>query len=297
MFDNKKDITSWLEIQKDLEQAFKVHIMLMNHITGERYQTSDKNTFCHHLTYDIKYEPCTLCLQNFEENANWRNGIPYLQRTCPFGIHHIIFPIMLENFCVATLHVGHFKTSSIDTKHMQENYHTLINYNDFQNLYNELPSLSRENIRTIFTTIKHLSGFILPKLFELEFLKAKETFEIEEHNTHENKDLFQKIDFLLRINHDKIYSLKDIASKAHYSTSRISRLIKKNTGKTFSYYYDDIKIHQAKEYLINTNNNTCDIAKELGYTTSALYKKFKKATGYTMSDFRDKFANNSLFTR
>lgn len=82
-------------------------------------------------------------------------------------------------------------------------------------------------------------------------------------------------------------SLKKLCSQFHYQEDYYSRLIKRNTGLTYSQYVHVLRMDKAKNLLVNTNMSVQEILIYLGYQChSYFYKAFRKETGMTPSEYR-----------
>ena len=80
---------------------------------------------------------------------------------------------------------------------------------------------------------------------------------------------------------------QQLADTLGLSTSAVSQLIKKQTGKTYSEHLLDIRIHKAQELLRFSNESIESIAEMTGYNDYFYFVKvFKKATGISPTDFR-----------
>lgn len=86
----------------------------------------------------------------------------------------------------------------------------------------------------------------------------------------------------------KEISLSDICNEMHYSIPYTSKLIKKETGMSFTEHLHTIRIQHACRFLMNTNLKIKEIAMLIGFNDLKNFNKtFKKQTGYTPSEFRN----------
>lgn len=88
-------------------------------------------------------------------------------------------------------------------------------------------------------------------------------------------------------------SLGDIAAKINISISYASRLIKEETGESFSNIIQTLRMDLFKELLIATDDPIKDLIYRIGYYDASNFtRKFKKENGMTPGEFRDKFQVN-----
>lgn len=83
--------------------------------------------------------------------------------------------------------------------------------------------------------------------------------------------------------------IDDLTNEFHYNKDYFNRLIKENTGKTYSEYVQEIRLAEAVNNLRQTSLPIEDIAHMVGYNNIGyFYKIFKENYGMTPADFRDK---------
>lgn len=90
--------------------------------------------------------------------------------------------------------------------------------------------------------------------------------------------------------------LQELAQRFHYSSVYLSRLIKQQTGLTFSQLITQQRIQQAQYLLTNTNDKIEQIAETVGFQNSSHFiRAFKREVKTTPSKYRNKHAKiNSL---
>ncbi|MDE7336606.1 MAG: helix-turn-helix transcriptional regulator [Clostridia bacterium] len=88
----------------------------------------------------------------------------------------------------------------------------------------------------------------------------------------------------------KTASLSEFAAIQNYNANYISRLIKSQTGKSFSDLLSSYRVNRAKRLLIESELTVEDIAAESGYSNaSGLYKQFFSLLGMKPSEYRNLF--------
>lgn len=129
-----------------------------------------------------------------------------------------------------------------------------------------------------------LVAHLLQLFFELAriYSNSKEEQSIPDHNH-------------LKINHILEYmqrnyshtSLQETAEQFHYSPRHLSRLVREQTGKTFSEWIHQYKLQTACDYLKNSCLTIQQIAEITGYQDCGYFRKaFKKQYGITVTQFR-----------
>lgn len=84
-------------------------------------------------------------------------------------------------------------------------------------------------------------------------------------------------------------NIEKLCAQFHYQEDYFCRLIKKNTGLTYSEYVHVIRMDKAKNLLVNTDMSVSDILTYLGYQShSSFYKYFQETNGITPITYRKK---------
>jgi AraC-like DNA-binding protein len=82
-------------------------------------------------------------------------------------------------------------------------------------------------------------------------------------------------------------SVTECADALGVSTSYIWKVLKMESGKSFSDYQDEYKLEEAKRLLLETDMSVVEIAAELNYTNAQNFIRFfSKKTGITPGKFR-----------
>lgn len=94
-------------------------------------------------------------------------------------------------------------------------------------------------------------------------------------------------DYIRRNYSNKLLSLEAMCRELSISPSYLSRILKRNLGKTFVDALTELRIEKAKELLTNPDLKTYAVADAVGYDDPRYFATvFKKATGVTPSEFR-----------
>ncbi len=84
-------------------------------------------------------------------------------------------------------------------------------------------------------------------------------------------------------------SVEDLAARVHFNPDYLSRVFKKETGRTVSEYIMEYRCALAGELLKNTDLSVTMIASRSGYPNYAYFTRiFKKYSGCTPREYRKK---------
>jgi len=109
-----------------------------------------------------------------------------------------------------------------------------------------------------------------------------------------NLDYVSKFEKLLKEYYDSkamddkgLPNVKHLASKLNFSSSYLSDLLKKETGKTAQEHIHLFVIDKAKNKLLNSNNSISEIGYSLGFEYPQHFSNlFKAKTGFSPSEYR-----------
>ncbi len=88
-------------------------------------------------------------------------------------------------------------------------------------------------------------------------------------------------------NYNKTISLENVSNHIGFNPAYFSSMFKKSTGQNFMDYVIEIRILNAKNLLVQTNQDVANIAAEVGYTDLKYFSRiFKKLTNLTPSEYR-----------
>uniref|UniRef100_UPI0032169E88 AraC family transcriptional regulator n=1 Tax=uncultured Draconibacterium sp. TaxID=1573823 RepID=UPI0032169E88 len=107
---------------------------------------------------------------------------------------------------------------------------------------------------------------------------------------HEKNEQFKTICLYIGNNFHQTIKLEDIAAIHNMTTSTFSRLIKRETGKSFIEYLNDFRISHTARQLVETNLSITEIAFNSGFNNLANFNRiFRKIKGCTPTEYKTKF--------
>lgn len=99
-----------------------------------------------------------------------------------------------------------------------------------------------------------------------------------------------EIETILLENYQKNLTLEELAYLAHGSESYLRHIFKKMTGQTPNQRLMEIRMHHAKNEVLNTQKKIDIIAKDVGISNVSYFiKKFKEHHGHSPQQFRKKY--------
>lgn len=88
-------------------------------------------------------------------------------------------------------------------------------------------------------------------------------------------------------NYSENISLRDLSDMYDINNAYLSRIFKKETGKSLTDFINDVRIEEAKKLIQNTSLKMYEIAEQCGFSsTQRFFMVFKKVVGTSPGDFR-----------
>lgn len=162
-------------------------------------------------------------------------------------------------------------------------------------LVTEITSSENNNTLHELLTIMYkqfLSEIISARNTECQFISFQKFIEkaasIYNQNDHSYRfEVISRIQEIIEIRLSDNITLESIADEMFFTTSYLSRLFKKQTGKNFSEYIIDRRLEKAKLLLLSTNRTIDSIAQETGYENANSFRRlFKSKIGISATEYR-----------
>lgn len=97
------------------------------------------------------------------------------------------------------------------------------------------------------------------------------------------------IDYTMQ-NYMKSLNLIHISNHLGLNKCYFCNLFKKETGKTYSQFLNEVRIEKSKNLLIQSNLSTLEVALSVGYNNQNYFTiAFKRITGTTPLKYKNKF--------
>lgn len=164
-----------------------------------------------------------------------------------------VYSFYLINFIIRN-------ATSIDFPHEEINIKELIEYRTLEELEENLLKL-----------LNKINEFVLSKRSKVrdKFKESIFKYILQNYTSHD-------------------LSLEVLSQKYDYSVPYLSKLIKEETGMTFTKYIQDLRLSYVKEKLVETDLSIKEIIFQVGYyDISNFSRKFKNITGVTPGQYRE----------
>lgn len=122
----------------------------------------------------------------------------------------------------------------------------------------------------------------------LEEAALRITSRVNQYNSKSLKLILRKALEYIQLHYSEQITLQDVANHAYVSIYYISRMFKKELGKNFVDYLNEVRIEKAKELLKDVKYKTYEVADLVGIPDPHYFSRlFKKYAGVTPTEFRD----------
>jgi len=130
----------------------------------------------------------------------------------------------------------------------------------------------------------------VPKLKDWAYAFVDRVLEVMSEHGRDIPPVLRKAVRYIEEHLDEDLSRDDIAGHVFLNAAYLSRLFKKELGKSLSDYILEARVEKVKPLLEKTNIKISEIALSVGYTNfSHFTRMFKKATGLTPHEYRRQF--------
>ena len=159
-------------------------------------------------------------------------------------------------------------------------------YNEYslQPEYAKMKAINDFDITKDIDSIEKLKNYLWEHFLQPLYRKVKEPTE--------NPHVMTQIAEYLNQNIEQDISLEQCARHFNYNSNYLSRMFKKQFGKTYTEYMIDKKLERCKELLSETDLSINDISMRLGYNSPQNFiRVFKKYTLLTPGQYRNRQKN------
>lgn len=121
--------------------------------------------------------------------------------------------------------------------------------------------------------------------FTLNIGKIQDTLKPEVDNAHSYH--VGKCIKYIHNHYEENINLRELADKYDINNAYLSRIFKKETGKSLTDYINDVRIEEAKNMIQNSSKKMYEIAELCGFSsTQRFFMVFKKLVGVSPGDYR-----------
>lgn len=194
---------------------------------------------------------------------------------CPWGIFEVAYPVIKDKAVQAIIYVGNFITNEEETKKKIIKTSASLNMS---------PEPFFKLLDQCEKTPDSTEALQIAEIVKDYILSLPDTDSNHSDNIHW---AVRNIKNYAKEYYSKKISLKSISKLYFINEKYIGRLFKKQTGMSFCQYLNGIRLKQAEELLLSTENHIIDIAIKCGFENVSYFNRiFKEKYGVTPLTFR-----------
>ncbi|MDR1584245.1 MAG: helix-turn-helix domain-containing protein, partial [Prevotellaceae bacterium] len=159
---------------------------------------------------------------------------------------------------------------------------------DYDPLRSALANLAKSHFNTEDHLLYQSNLYKLMHLLSNEYYHTPEYADLDGELVGNDKRII-KIRRYIRKNYRYPITMKDLAKYVHLTTGYLSRFIKRNSGKNFIEYLNEVRLRNAVSELLSTNNTITSISFNHGFPSMTAFNKiFKEKYHETPLKYRKK---------
>ena len=200
------------------------------------------------------------------------------------GIENEMFQeIMNENVTTKKI-ISFLQTSLMNQKDLQQ----YIHFHPVADVKGKMEQYISQLLSELYTSevgSSHICKGLLLRIFRLLSTGYEFSFSREQKKTM-NWIVFEEVCTYMET-HYRTIETQDLINHFHFQKDYFNRLIKKNTGMTYSEFLQDIRLKKAGQLLLQTDTNVSEIAELVGYHNKGyFYNLFTERYGTTPAIYR-----------
>ncbi len=209
----------------------------------------------------------------------------YIYR-CHIGFYEALIPVLINGEVVAVFIFGQLKTSS-DSPEFEQIFDRVVNLDE-----DHFNNVDKKELKQDFYNMKVMNAEAIEALCRIveRFMPVM----VQNNLISTMKTGIQvEIAYYIQRNMDKYIKISDVTEALNISQAHLCRIMKRDFGKSFTEYVNDLKVDKAKELLATTNFSVSEISSKLGFEDSNYFSRlFKKKTGENTTAYRKRERKN-----
>lgn len=203
-------------------------------------------------------------------------------RACPFGIYEIIRPVMIRDKVRCIVYLGNISEDIGVTSKMAEIMCGSVGLH-FVDMQKELCRLEQVNGMCTAEYYGKLADFIcgfIKELYDEDETSSSVTYDGTKHWCVEKAEQY------IKQNYEKNMTLSSVAGLYFINEKYLGRIFKKQTGKTFHEYLNDVRLEKSRE-LLSGSYSIISVSHMCGFVNVTYFNRcFKIKYGISPGEYR-----------
>lgn len=273
-----KDFCGFIPINKDLDEALRPFL-------------AHTNPYCMYMKSN--QEHWHLCLSMIR---GMYNKLEHTKTTyfgiCHGGLGEYVVPIFSGDTLLGSINAGFFPVNATRAERRicrscaQE---PPLDANEARKLYKACIMTPTIDPADLLPGLELLAEYLGQTYRVLQQTHAKPNAATRYHTSSEDTILSHAIEYIQQNATNKI-TVSELAAFCLCSESYLSRIFKRRTGVNINIYINKVRIEQAKNNLILSDDSIADIASSVGFGDSNYFSRvFSQIIGISPTEFRRRF--------
>lgn len=244
------------------------------------------NPYCMMIKSDKDLWNKCICMKKpIAEKCRLNKGIYY--GMCYAGVEEYIIPLFHNGQLIGTLNAGTFRTRMATAEKLIKRIAKSSSLNEpgLLSLYESSLSANVPSVEKI-NNLLGIAADLITRIFHDFSLSHPELINRNRFSSNEDNTLSHILEYIKRNYKDEVI-VPDIARFCHCSDSYINHIFKKNMKVNIKRYTNQLRIENAKAYLLGTDMPIKAISSKVGFNDSNYFcKVFTDICGASPTQFR-----------
>lgn len=273
-----KDFCGFIPINKDLDEALRPFL-------------AHTNPYCMYIKSN--QEHWHLCLSMIR---GMYNRLEHTKATyfgvCHGGLGEYVVPVFSDDMLLGCINAGFFPVNASRVE--RRICHSCaqeppLDANEARKLYKACIMTPTIDPADLLPGLELLAEYLSQTYRVFQQTHAKPNAAIRYHTSSEDTILSHAIEYIQQNSTNKI-TVCELAAFCLCSESYLSRIFKRRTGVNINTYINKVRIEQAKNNLILSDDSIADIASGVGFSDSNYFSRvFSQIIGIPPTEFRRRF--------
>jgi AraC-like DNA-binding protein len=230
------------------------------------------NPYCMMIKSDkTLWNKCICMKKPIAEKCRLNKGIYY--GMCYAGVEEYIIPLFHNGQLIGTLNAGAFRSHTATAERLIKRISRSSSLDEslLLDLYESSLNTNVPNMEKV-SNLLGIAAELITRIFHDFSLSHPELINRNRFSSNEDNTLSHILEYIKRNYKDEVY-VSDIARFCHCSDSYINHIFKKNMKVNIRRYTNQLRIEDAKAYLIGTDMPIKAISSKVGFNDSNYFCK------------------------